>query len=138
MLPSAPRRHLAVDLGLSLWLALVYFLLARVGMLFSVHSAHTSVVWLPSGLALAAILLAGPRLMTGVALGAFAAHYSAGGMLVPALVIALGNSLSAFAGAWLLERRFAFSRTLEQPRDLLRLIGIGAFGAPIIAATIGA
>jgi diguanylate cyclase (GGDEF)-like protein/PAS domain S-box-containing protein len=138
MLPSAPRRHLAVDLGLSLSLAVVYFLLARIGMLFSVHSAHTSVVWLPAGLALAAILLAGPRLITGVALGAFAAHYSASGMLVPALIIALGNSLSAFAGACLLERKFAFSRTLEQPHDLLKLIGIGAFGAPIIAATIGA
>jgi diguanylate cyclase (GGDEF)-like protein/PAS domain S-box-containing protein len=133
----ASRRKLAVDLGLSLWLAVVYFLLARIGMLLSVQSAYTTVVALPAGLALAAILLGGQRLILGVAAGAFAAHYSTSEMLAPALVIALGNCLTTMAAAWLLQRKFSFSRTLEQPRDLLQLIGIGAFAAPIIAASIG-
>jgi len=133
---SASRRRLAIDLGLSLGLAVVYFLLARISMLFSVHSAHVSYIWLPAGLALAALLAGGPRLIFGVALGAFAAEYSDGSALLPALAIALGNSASAFAGAWALQR-LSFSRSLEHPRHLLMLTGVGAFAAPIVSATIG-
>jgi diguanylate cyclase (GGDEF)-like protein/PAS domain S-box-containing protein len=135
---SASRRSLAVDLGLSLWLAVVYFLLARIGMLFSVHETYASFVWLPAGFALASVLLAGPGMAIGIAMGAFASHFEAGETLLPALAIAAGNSVSALAGAWILERKLNFSRTLDEPRDLLALIGIGAFASPILAATIGA
>ena len=95
---SASRRRLAIDLGLSLGLAVVYFLLARISMLFSVHSAHVSYVWLPAGLSLAALLAGGPRLILGVALGAFAAEYSESGALLPALAIGVGSSAAAFGG----------------------------------------
>ena len=138
-MPAAvTRRRLAVDLGLSLGLAVAYFLLARIGMLFSVHSMQVSFLWLSAGLVLAAVLLLGPRLAIGAALGGFAAQYSMGGTIGPAVAVAAANAGSALAAVWLLERKFSFSRSLEQPRDLLTLIGVGAFAAPTIAATIGA
>src|SRR5689334_19557008 len=86
---SASRRTVAADFALSLWLAVVYFLLARTGMLLSVQGAHASVVSLPAGLALAALLIGGPRLILGVALGALAARLSAGSSITAALAIAL-------------------------------------------------
>jgi len=69
-MPAAvTRRRLAVDLGLSLGLAVAYFLLARIGMLFSVHSMQVSFLWLSAGLVLAAVLLLGPRLAIGWTMG---------------------------------------------------------------------
>src|SRR5262249_24870615 len=134
---SAPRRSFVADLGLSLALAVAYFLLARLSMLFSAERANLSFVWLPAGLALGAILLGGPGLILGILLGAFAADYAASGTLITPLIASLGSTLSALLAAWLLDRRFSFSPTLEQPRDLLTLIGIGAFATPMIAATLG-
>jgi len=72
-----------------------------------------------------------------VALGAFAADYSVSGDPWLSTVFALGSVASSVAGAWILTRKLAFARILDHPRDLLSLIGIGAFAGPVISATVG-
>jgi len=51
-------------------LAAVYFAAAKGGLLLATVGAQVTLVWPPTGLALAALLLGGPRLWPGVALGA--------------------------------------------------------------------
>ena len=77
----------------------VYFTAGRISMLFSALPGHSSFLWLPSGIALAALLIGGIRLAPGVALGAFAVQYSAGSSLSIALAAAVGATLSAITGA---------------------------------------
>jgi diguanylate cyclase (GGDEF)-like protein/PAS domain S-box-containing protein len=121
-----------------LLLAALYFLTARVSMQFSGLPANISFLWLPAGVALVALLLGGLRLAPGVLLGAFAAQYSVDGTPWMSAAFALGSTASAMTGAWLLERKLAFARALDQPRHLLALIGIGAFLSPVLAASVGA
>ena len=63
--------------------ALAYFLLARLGLLLASVNPSASPVWPASGLALAAVLLAGPRIWPAVMIGAFAANATTDGTLRP-------------------------------------------------------
>src|SRR5439155_9144250 len=85
----------------------------------------------------AALLVLGPRYRPGIALGAFLAnataeepHWTAGG-------IAVGNTLEAVVGAWLLHR-LGVRTTLDRLRDVLALILGAALASTMVSATIGA
>jgi integral membrane sensor domain MASE1 len=65
---------------------------------------QVTVVWPPSGIALAALLVLGFRVWPGVWLGALAANLLAHEPVVTAAAIATGNTLEAVGGAWLLNR----------------------------------
>jgi integral membrane sensor domain MASE1 len=93
-------------------------------------------VWPPTGIALAALVLWGPSVWPGVALGAFLANAWTGVPLVTVLGITCGNTLEGLVGAYLL--RVAHVRpSLERVRDVLALVGLAAVGSTAIAATIG-
>ena len=130
----ASHRPLLRDAGWLLLVAAAYFLIARA----SLQAAHTSFVWLPAGLGLAALLLGGLRLAPAIAIGAFAVQYGAGASTAVCLLFALGGTLSALTGAWVLQHKLRFSRALEHPRHVLSLICVGAFLSSIIAATCSA
>src|SRR6266699_6462702 len=73
--------------------------------LFATLNASTSPVWPPTGLAIAALLIWGPRLWPGVYIGAFAANSLTSGPIT-SVAIAAGNTLEALL-AFLLVARFA-------------------------------
>src|SRR2546421_12777172 len=102
--------------------AVVYSAAARVGLLAAVAQSVVSSAWPPSGVALAALLLLGLRLWPGIALGAFLLNWTAGVSAAGAAGIALGNTLEAVAGAWLLGRVVDFRPSLERARDVIALV----------------
>src|SRR5947209_5805352 len=75
--------------------AAVYYWAARLGLTFSWVAQPVSLLWPPSGLALAAILVFGNRFWPGIFLGAFLANLSAGGPLLFVLLAATGNTLES-------------------------------------------
>ncbi len=116
--------------------AVVCFACALAGpVLISPATPHTP-LWLPAGAALAAVLLGGRRLAPGVALGVFAAALVAREPIAVALAAAIGSTVSALAGTWLLSRASGFTSELRRPRDVLALIGVGAFLAPVLSASL--
>ena len=82
--------------------ALVYFATAKLGLGYAVLGNSVTLVWPPSGIALAALLLYGHRLVPGIALGALLANAWTGVPLFSVGAIAMGNTLEAVAGAFLL------------------------------------
>ncbi len=50
--------------------------------------------------------------------------------------MAAGCTASALIAAWLLGRASGFTLDLRRPRDLLALIGVGAFLAPLVSASL--
>jgi diguanylate cyclase (GGDEF)-like protein/PAS domain S-box-containing protein len=96
-----------------------------------------SLVWPPTGIALAALLLFGYCLWPGIALGAFLINVSAGAGLAASAGIATGNTLEAFAGAYLLQRLTRFRQSLERPQDVLEFVVLAAGVAPTLSATVG-
>jgi signal transduction histidine kinase len=96
-----------------------------------------TLVWPPSGVAVAAMLLGGRRVWPGVAIGAFAANATTDAPLSVAFFTAIGNPLEALVAASLLRRARGFDASLERVRDVIALTILGAGVAPIAGATIG-
>jgi len=136
--PANPSR--LADPGFLLRCAVVtalYVGAAKVGLGLSVAHGVITPVWAPSGIALAALVVLGPRLWPAVALGAFIANATSGDVSVwVAAAIAVGNTLEAVVGAFLL-RRVAFRRSLERARDVLALVLLAALLSTTISATVG-
>jgi PAS domain S-box-containing protein len=118
-------------------LAVIYFWAAKLGLSMGVTPRVTA-VWPPTGIALAALLLFGYRLWPGIILGAFLANVTAPQETVgTAAGIAVGNTLEALLGAWLLKRWADFDCSLGRLRDVLGLILLAAGLSTTISASIG-
>jgi PAS domain S-box-containing protein len=116
--------------------AVAYIASAKVGLELSVAHGVITPVWPPTGIALAALLLFGPRLWPAVALGAFISNATSGVSAEVAAAIAVGNTLEAVAGAYLL-RRVGFRTSLDRARDVIALVVLGAFVSTTVSATNG-
>jgi PAS domain S-box-containing protein len=118
-------------------LAAFYVVGAKVGLALAYAHANVTVIWPPSGIAVGTLLAAGLRLWPGVALGAFIANVATGLSLLGSLGIAMGNTLEAVAGAWLVGRFCQGTRFLESPFSVLIFAVLGGAAASTLAATIG-
>jgi PAS domain S-box-containing protein len=126
----------ALYLIVSAVVAGLYIGAAKLGIELSVARGVVTPVWAPTGIALSAVVLFGPRLWPAIALGAFVANATSGASLPVAACISVGNTLEALVGAGLL-RRAAFNPRLERLRDVLALVVLAAAGSTAIAATNG-
>src|SRR5215469_15451273 len=80
-------------------LAALYVLAARFGLKLDAVSGFAALVWPPSGISLASLLIFGYRLWPGVLVGATVANVLTGAPVPVALSIGVGNTLEAVAGA---------------------------------------
>jgi signal transduction histidine kinase len=133
------RRTIVVRRRTVLVLALVtcaYIAAAKVGLALSVAHGVITPVWAPTAIAIAGLLVFGPRFWPAIAVGAFASNATSGVSLGVAAAIAVGNSLEALAAVYLL-RRVDFRNSLERARDVLWLAVLAAFVSTTISATVG-
>lgn len=117
--------------------AVVYYATARLGLAVPFLKGNVTPVWPPSGIALAALFLYGRRLWPGVAVGALLVNGLSGVPFVSACGMAVGNTLEAVVGAYLLERVARLRPSLGRIRDVVALAGLGAAASTMISATIG-
>ena len=103
-----------------------------------ISSGGIGPVWPASGVALAAVLLFGYQVWPGIAAGALflalLSHFSP----AAAVIYAIGVTLAALAGRFLLRRIVNFNPSLSRLRDVFGLIALGAFGSSVVSASIGA
>src|SRR5262245_58798695 len=118
-------------------LAAVYFGAARLGLTMALVAEQVTAVWPPTGIALAALLLFGYRVWPGIALGAFLANATANAPPATAACIALGNTLEALVGVWMLRRLVQFDPALGRVKDVLGLVVLAAGLSTMVSATIG-
>ncbi|MBT9311682.1 MASE1 domain-containing protein [Leptothoe kymatousa] len=117
-------------------LAICFFLAAQLSTKALNIEATASPLWPPAGIALAALLLGGPKLWLGVALGAFWASLADQVSIGFSFVLCLGSALQALVGSYLLRRRWERSLQLYdwQLDDLLTFLGFGIILTPMINA----
>lgn len=118
-------------------LAIVYLIAAHAGLMMDAVAGFATLVWPPSGLALAALLLFGAGLWPGVLVGAFVANLLAGAPIPVALGIGVGNTLEAVLAVYALRRIPDFQVTLERVADVIGLIVLAAGLSTMVSATIG-
>jgi signal transduction histidine kinase len=117
-------------------LALAYFLLGSLGLLFSTVHRSVSPLWPPTGVAFAVLFAGGFRFWPGVALGTLAVTLTSELPLTVSLSMIVGNTLEGLAGAWMLRTLTRIDSSLERVADLPGFAA-AALGAPIFSAVIG-
>jgi diguanylate cyclase (GGDEF)-like protein/PAS domain S-box-containing protein len=118
-------------------LAAIYVAAATLGLSLAALHRNVSLVWPPTGIALAALLFFGYRLWPGVALGAFLANAITDVSLATAGGIAAGNTLEVLVGVSLLRRIPNFRNSLERLQDVLGLVVLSAGLSTMVGATVG-
>lgn len=117
--------------------ALAYFVLAKLGLQLASINPSASPIWAPTGVALAAVILAGPRIWPAILIGAFAANAATAGTLETSAVIAVGNTLEGVVGGYLITRWCGGSGTFATPARIAKF-AIVSVGLPtMLSATIG-
>ena len=134
---TAARTTRVVYAAELLVLAGLYVGAARIGLAIDAVAGFATLVWPPSGIALAALLLRGHRLWPGVLIGAFVANTLTGAPVLVALGIATGNTLEAVLGAYAVRRIPGFHTSLDRVVDALGLIVLAGASSTVISATIG-
>ncbi len=94
-------------------------------------------MWPPTGIALAALLLRGPRLWPGVFLGALLVNLTTPVSPGIALGIAFGNTLEAVFGAWLVRRYANGTNALESVGTVFKFVLWGAMVSTACSALVG-
>lgn len=128
-------------LPLSFWwqgllLASSYFIVAKLGLSLTVVANNVTLIWPPSGLALFALLVFGFRFWPWVFLGALLTNLTTGIPAQAALMIALGNSLEAMSGFYLL-RITGFHHKLHHVKDIMLLVLLAAGVSTMVSASLG-
>ncbi|WP_216586921.1 MASE1 domain-containing protein [Streptomyces brasiliscabiei] len=113
-----------------------YYVSGRIGLQQELVRGQVTSFWPPTGIALVALLLWGPRVWPGIALGAFLVNVELGPSILPVLAITVGNTLAPVC-ACLLLRRVRFRTALDRLRDALALVFLGALGGMLVSATVG-
>ncbi len=122
-----------VRIGVLFW---AYLSTAKIGLTLNAIGGFATLVWPPTGIALAALLLWGYRYWPGIAAAALLVNLWAGAPLPVACGIALGNTLEAVAGAWLMHR-VGFKKPLCNLREVLALVVFAALLSTLLSASIG-
>jgi two-component sensor histidine kinase len=126
-------------MSLNLIVAAAYFATGWLGLQIPYYGHHVTLVWVPTAVALAAVILAGPVVIPGILLGGFALNVSLEPALPgPAALVAVGNTLAPVLTGLVLVRRYAFRPQLDRLRDAFLYLAVGVVGTGLITATLGA
>src|SRR5258707_11022739 len=82
-------------------IGIVYFLMAKGGLVLASINPSATPIWPATGLALAAVLIRGYRVWPAILFAAFAANVTTAGSVATSLAIGVGNMLEGVVGAWL-------------------------------------
>ena len=99
------------------FLTLGYLATGWLGLQMPYTGTHITLVWLPSGIAVAALLKWGHRVWPGIYLGAFLVNLAIGSAWPLAAGIAAGNTLGPLLAMWWL-RRVGFQQALDRQKDV--------------------
>ncbi len=118
-------------------LAVIYFIAGKLGLMLASLHASASPVWPPAGIALAALLLLGYRAWPAIFIGAFLVNVTTAGNVATSFAIAIGNTLEALVGAWLVNRFAGGTNVFDRPQGVFKF-ALAAAISTIISPAFGA
>jgi two-component system, cell cycle sensor histidine kinase and response regulator CckA len=118
-------------------LAVVYVLVAKLGLALAFGHPSATAIWPAAGIALAAAVMFGGRVWPGIFVGAFVTNVTTLGSVFSSLCIATGNTFEAVLGGYLLHRIFLGQPTFTRGRDILVIALVTSACTAPISATIG-
>src|SRR5215470_15057288 len=107
-------------------LAALYAVAAKAGFMMALTAEQVTLVWPPTGLSLAALVVLGVEVWPGVFLGALIANVTNHEPAVVAFGVASGNTLEAVSAAYIVRRIVGEERSANWLRYALGLVVGGA------------
>ena len=142
------RRHsVLVTLAQITGLAVVYFVVSKLGLLLAVPPGYATAVWPASGIALGCLLIYGVYLWPGVLIGSMIVNLSvtyelsdtavfASSLAVP-ISIGAGAAMQAVLGAVLIRRYVGFPTLLDDENEAIKFLVLAGPLACLLNATWG-
>jgi class 3 adenylate cyclase/integral membrane sensor domain MASE1 len=121
----------------NLVVAFAYVMGAQLGFHLAFLNSQVSPVWPPEGIALAAVLILGPRAIEGVFVGAVMANYLHNPHWPTAVLIGIGNTLSVVIAARVMRCIGGREHIFQQPVQVLKFMTVGAMPGAAVSACIG-
>ena len=121
----------------ALGLALAYFIAGTIGLELAMVGSLVTLVWMPTGIAVAALFRWGWRYWPGVWVGAFAVNMIVSGNPGVSFGISLGNTLAPLVAAAAL-KRWRFNPDIASARDVLVFVVVAALLSMTLSASGGA
>jgi PAS domain S-box-containing protein len=134
---DAPALRFPKKIAIAAGLLLVYFAAGKLGLRLALVNASTSTIWPPTGIALAALLILGYEFWPVILIGSFLVNITTTGTLVTSISIAFGNSLEAFAGAYLVNRFAGGRQAMAKAVNVFKFALLGGLMCTAVSATIG-
>lgn len=117
--------------------AAIFFALGKLSHMTAFLPVGPTPLWLPSGFAVAAVLLLGPWTGIGIALGSTLIAASVNASFWSGLSICLANTLEPLLGACLMRGWFKYSGGFSRLRDVFGLLIGGALASSAAGASVG-
>lgn len=134
-------------LRLNFFLAVGYFLGGYLGALVAIPPSHASSIWPAAGIALAAMVVHGKKVIPGIWLGAFFTQFyafldTANLENIPTSLLIGGiastaATAQAVVGAWLIKRHIGVNNPLIDDRSILHFFALGGPLSCMISASAG-
>jgi PAS domain S-box-containing protein len=115
----------------------LYTIAGKIGLSLAYVNPSATAIWPPTGIALAAILFFGYRIVPAIVLGAFVVNITTAGTIASALGITLGNTLEGVVGAYLIKRFANGTHTLSTVLDIFKFVLLAAILSTTVSANIG-
>jgi diguanylate cyclase (GGDEF)-like protein/PAS domain S-box-containing protein len=126
------RLSLYPEISRPFFLMASYFVAGWGGLKLPFLGTHITLVWLPTGIAVAALVRWGRSLWPAIYLGALGVNLCIGSTWLLAAAIAVGNTAGPLVAADLL-KRFGFHSTFDRRKDVALLVIAAAIGMSLPA-----
>lgn len=114
----------------------IYFVAAKIGLSLSIGVEQVTLVWPPTGIAIAVLILYGKKAWPAVLIGAFLTNITTNETVPVALMVAIGNTLEVLVAKYLLDK-VSFNKSFNTVLDVVKFMFLGAIIPSIISAAIG-
>jgi PAS domain S-box-containing protein len=131
------RSSLFRNLAQLFLLAAIYYGCGRFGLSLASVNPHATAFWAPTGISIAALLLLGYRAWSAIFLGAFLVNLHVNFSIVVSAGIAVGNTLEALVGAFLINQFANGTNAFYRTKDVFRFVCYAGLFATAISATVG-
>lgn len=132
--------------GMILLVTICYFISGKLGLLFALPNTNATVLWPPSGIALAAVLLLGYRSALAVFFGSFLLNINtlfelSSFMYVIHVILAscgigIGAALQAIVGAYLIQKIIPDKKYFKSPESVILFLLMGLLSC-LINSNVG-
>ena len=141
LIPEISKHNYVSTVLLIIAIACTYFLFGLLGLELAIPPSQAGALWPPAGIALASMLLYGPRIWPGIFIGNFCISAWAFGFDAQSAQIYIatgtGGTLFAYTGVLLIKKYSGYPNDLINDKEIILFLLLGGPVSCLIPATIG-